>query len=113
MKNKSTYILMYFSFFIYSLSSVFSKLASSLELFSLPYLLCFCGIIFILGIYAILWQQILKKIELSVAMSHKPIVLVYGTLWAVCFFGETVGAKFFIGLALIITGLVVIGVKSE
>ena len=66
-----------------------------------------------LAVYAILWQQVLKKIELSVAMSHKPILLVFGTLWAVCFFGETVGIKFFVGLLFILTGLVIIEVKSE
>lgn len=79
---------------------------------SVPYILCLCGIVFVLGVYAVLWQQVLKRVELSIAMSHKPIVLVFGTLWAVCFFGETVGVKFFMGLALIITGLVVIGVKK-
>ncbi len=80
---------------------------------SVPYILCLCGIIFVLGVYAVLWQQVLKKIELSVAMSHKPIVLVFGTLWAVCFFGESLSIKFFIGLALILTGLVVMESRNE
>lgn len=109
MRNKATYILMFFAFFVYSLSGVLSKFASKFEMFSLSYLLCFCGIIVVLGVYAILWQQILKRIELSVAMSYKPVVLAFGTLWAVFFFGETVDVKFLVALALIVTGLVVMG----
>lgn len=77
------------------------------------YILCFAGIVFILGIYAVLWQQVLKKIPLSIAMSNKPVVLVFGTLWAILFFGETIDDKFFIGIALILAGLFVIGANNE
>lgn len=104
---------MYVAFFIYSLSGIFSKLASKQDFMSLPYILCFAGVIFILGVYALLWQQVLKKIPLSIAMSNKPVVLVFGTLWAVFFFGEMIGIKFFIGIALICAGLFVIGEENE
>ena len=104
---------MYMAFFIYSLSGIFSKLASKHDFLSLPYILCFVGVIFILGFYAILWQQVLKKLPLSIAMSNKPVVLVFGSLWAIFFFGETINVKFFIGIALIATGLFVIGAENE
>lgn len=104
---------MYVAFFIYSLSGIFSKIASKQNFLSLYYNLFFIGIILVLGVYAILWQQVLKKISLSVAMSNKPIVLILGILWAVLFFDETVDVKFFIGIPLIIIGLFVIGVENE
>ena len=104
---------MYMAFFIYSLSGIFSKLASKHDFLSLPYILCFVGVIFILGFYAILWQQVLKKLPLSIAMSNKPFVLVFGTLWAVLLFGEIIGVKFFIGIAIIIAGLFVMGAENE
>ena len=113
MKNKSSFVLMYMAFFIYSLSGIFSKLASKHDFLSLPYILCFVGVIFILGFYAILWQQVLKKLPLSIAMSNKPVVLVFGTLWAVLFLGETIDVKFFIGIVLIVVGLFVIGAGNE
>lgn len=113
MKNKSSFVLMYMAFFIYSLSGIFSKLASKHDFLSLPYILCFVGVIFILGFYAILWQQVLKKLPLSIAMSNKPFVLVFGTLWAVLLFGEIIGVKFFIGIAIIIAGLFVMGAENE
>ena len=104
---------MYISFFIYSLSSIFSKIASQRDFLSFGYIICFCCVFLILSIYAILWQQVLKKIELSVAMSNKPIVLILATIWAVLFFGEQITFKFIIGLVMIFVGIFGIGVRNE
>lgn len=104
---------MYAAFFVYSLAGICSKLASRQVFLSVPYLLCFAGIVAVLGVYAVLWQQVLKKIPLSVAMSNKPVVLIFTTLWAVIFFGEALSIKFFIGIALVFAGLFVIGVEYE
>lgn len=114
MKNKITSILfMYVSFFIYSLSSIFSKLASKTDFLSLKYILLFGCVFVILAVYAVLWQQVLKRVELSVAMSNKPVVLIFTTLWAVFFFGEQITIKFIIGMLLIFAGIFIIGVKNE
>ena len=102
---------MYLSFFIYSLSSIFSKLAAGQVFLSVRYVLCFCGIIAVLGVYAILWQQVLKHIPLSVAMANKPIALVLSLVWAFLLFGESFTAKTVIGIAIIFAGIVIIGVK--
>lgn len=101
---------MYVAFLIYSLSGIISKLASMHTFLSLYYNLCFIGIICVLGIYAFLWQQVLKKIPLSVAMSNKPIVLVLGILWAVLIFDEKITWKLFVGIILILCGILIIGV---
>ena len=108
MKNKSAYILMLLSFFIYSLSSFFSKLASRYEMFSMPYIFCFCGIIIVLGLYGILWQQVLKNIDLSVAMAFKPLCLILSVLWSVIFFSEHLSHKMITGIVLIILGIFII-----
>jgi drug/metabolite transporter (DMT)-like permease len=113
MKKKLSWIFMYVGFIIYSFSGVFSKIASTYDITSFPYILCFSGIIFILGVYAILWQQVLKQIQLSVAMANKPITLVLNILWAVFFFHEQIGIKFFIGFILITLGLVIVLIDNE
>ena len=104
---------MYIAFFIYSLSAVFSKLAAGSKAFSLHFFLCIFGIFAVLAVYAFLWQIVLKNVQLSVAMSNKPVVLIFGTLWAVLIFNEEIGLKFFAGLFLIILGLFIIGFKNE
>ena len=52
---------------IYTLSSVMAKLASGYDALSLPFLFFYGVEILILGIYAIAWQQIIKRCELSAA----------------------------------------------
>ena len=114
MKNKSSFfLLMNLSFFIYSLSSIFSKLAAKKEFLSISYILCFAGIILILGIYALLWQLILKKISLSVAMANKPIALVLSLLWAFLLFKESITPKIIAGIVLILAGVIVIGLGAQ
>lgn len=113
MSNKSSFVLMYISFFIYSLSGICSKLAAGQDFLSVWYVLCFCGIVAVLGVYAILWQQVLKRIPLSVAMANKPVALVLSLVWAFLLFGEVFTAKTIIGVAIILAGIVIIGVKHD
>ena len=111
--NISAFLLMYLSFFIYSLSGVFLKIASYNEILSFKYILLFGMVVLIMGIYAILWQQVLKRIDLSVAMANKPVVLIIGVIIACCFFGEKLNTSIVIGCLLIIIGILIIGFKNE
>lgn len=79
----------------------------------MKYILCFAVIILILGIYAVLWQQVLKKVELSVAMSNKPLVLILGTVWAVLFFNEEISIKFVVGMILIFVGILIVSLEKK
>ena len=56
---------------IYTISSVMAKVASGHKEEHLLFLLFFGLEFILLGIYALLWQQMIKKFELSVAL---PIV---------------------------------------
>ena len=104
---------MYFSFIIYSFSGVFLKIASFNNFLSLKYCFFFGLAVFVLGIYAILWQQVLKKIELSVAMAHKPFVLVLGIALACLLFKEQLTIKLVLGCLLILIGITIVGRKCE
>ena len=112
MKKSFSFFLMYVGFFIYSLSSILTKTASFQEFLSWKYIFCFAGIVAVLGIYAILWQQVLKNIPLSVAMSQKPVALILGLFWALIIFKEPISLKTGIGIILVLFGLVIIGVQN-
>lgn len=113
-KNKSKYIiLLLIGLLFYSITSIFSKLASNERFLSFKYVLLFIGIIVFLGIYAIIWQQVLKNIDLSIAMSFKPLVLVLNTVWATLLFKEVFTLRMFIGFLLIIIGLYVMVLRNE
>ena len=114
MKNKlSVYSLLYVSFIIYSLSGIFLKLASFYKFLSLEYCFFFGLAVFVLGGYAVLWQQVLKRIDLSIAMAQKPFVLVLGIALACLLFKEQLTIRLIIGCLLIILGITIIGRKCE
>lgn len=112
-KNKTKYLfLLMFGLIIYSNASILSKLASNESFLSLEYILFFLLIIFLLFIYAIIWQQVLKHIELSIAMSFKPLVIILNVLIASLIFKENITIKMSIGIVLVVIGIFVV-VKND
>lgn len=97
---------------IYTTSDVAAKYASKYEFLSVEFLLCYGLEIVILGVYAVLWQQIIKRIDLSVAYANRSIALLWSMLWAVLFFGETVTIKNMIGVIVVILGTIIVN-KDE
>lgn len=103
---------MYIAFLMYSTSTIFLKIASEQSFLSPTYILCFVVVIIVLGIYAFLWQQVLKKISLSVAMSNKPITLIFTNMWAYIFWGEMISIKNIVGIIIVLFGIFIV-VRSE
>jgi multidrug transporter EmrE-like cation transporter len=72
---------------------------------SWSYLLWFCGAVLIIGVYAILWQQVLRRIELSTAYMFKGSTLIFTMLFAALIFGEAITIPNIIGSVIIIFGI--------
>lgn len=98
---------------IYTGSSIAAKFAAAQELLSLKFCLFYGIEIMILGIYAILWQQIIKRFELSVAYANRAMVLVWSMLWAVLIFRDEITIQNITGIALVIVGTVVINLDMK
>ena len=62
----------------------------------------------ILGVYAILWQQILKKFDLSIAYANKAIGIVWSMVWAVVLFDDTITWKNICGVILVVVGTIIL-----
>ncbi len=93
---------------IYTLSTVAAKFASNQEFFSIGFIICYGIEIFILGVYAILWQQIIKKFEISVAYANRAMALLWSILWALVFFHEEITIKNIIGVIIVIIGTIIV-----
>lgn len=91
--------------FVYACETIFSKFASQQEMMSAKYLLGLGGAICVMGLYAILWQQILKRIELSTAYMFKGTSLIFVMILASIFFGETITWTNMLGAVIIIIGI--------
>lgn len=90
---------------LYACVSIFTKFASQQEMMSAKYLLGLGGAICVMGLYAIFWQQVLKRIELSTAYMFKGTSLIFVMLLAALLFGETITWTNILGAAIIIAGI--------
>ena len=116
MKNKILFkdiFMLQGVFFIYSINSIVAKFASGREPFSVPFLALYGLELVILGIYAILWQQVIKKFELSVAYANKAVTLIWGMIWGSLIFKEQITFAKVAGILLVVAGIVILNSGKE
>ena len=70
------------------------------------YWLWFAGAVAVIGICAMLWQQVLKRIDLGTAYMFKGTSLIFTMLIAALLFGEAITVPNIIGSVIIIVGIV-------
>ena len=95
-------------FLIYSSANIFMKLSSGEDSIIMSGVY-FAFTIGVLGIYACLWQQILKHIPLTTAFMFKSITVLYGMFFAHMLFHEAITANNVIGALLIVLGIIILG----
>ena len=91
---------------LYSLSSICGKLAAGFDFLSLGFMLCYGGMIAVLGIYAIGWQQIIKRVPLTFAYANRAVTVVWGIIWGALFFHEGISPLKLLGAAIVLAGVV-------
>lgn len=102
------FIQLHILLLIYSIGGICSKLASKEDFFSLEFL-CIYGILFlILVFYAIMWQQILKKMKLVTAYANKSVTIIWAMIWGVLVFKEELTIFNIVGTLIIILGIVLV-----
>lgn len=109
MKQKSNvkmYVLLHALMFLFSLSPVCSKLAGRQPFLSVPFFVFYGLVIVILGVYALAWQQVIKRMPLTMAYANKAVTVVWGMVWGVILFGESITPQKVLGAAVIVAGVV-------
>lgn len=101
-----TYILLHSLLLIYSLTSVVSKLAGNESFLSIRFWIYFSGVIILLGVYAIGWQQVIKKLPLTTAFANKALTIVWGIVWGFLIFNENVTKRKLFGAGIVMLGVV-------
>lgn len=107
------YLLLHILLLMLSFCSVFSKLAASNEFLSIKFCMFYGISIIILGIYAILWQQILKKFTLTTAFLNKAATIVWGMVWGTLIFDETIKIQMIIGAIIVFLGVSLVVMSGE
>lgn len=109
MPSNAVYLLrLHLLILVYSLSTVFSKLAGEYELFSPQFIIFFCLMFLCLGVYAIFWQKILSRFKLSVAYANRAADLFWGIILGSIFFAEPITIQKMVSVAIVFVGILLV-----
>lgn len=98
---------------VYSLSSVCAKLAAGFDFMSLGFIACYGGMIALLGVYAIGWQQVIKRLPLTYAYANKAVTVLWGIVWGVILFQERVSPLKILGALIVLVGVVLFSLAER
>lgn len=90
---------------VFSLLGILSKIAANEPFLSIKFTLHYCIILAGLFIYALVWQQLLKKLPLVTAYANKAVTIIWGIIWGYLFFNEPITVNKIIGAGIIIIGV--------
>ncbi len=106
------FIILHASILMLSFGEVCAKMAGKKEMLSLEFFFFYGLFILLLGIYAIVWQQIIKRLPLNTAYCDKAVNVIWGMLLGTIIFGEQIRWNMILGAAVVIIGVVLV-VKSD
>lgn len=113
MKKIKNVLLLQGVVIIYTVSSVMSKMASASGGSAARFLFFFGMEFVMLGIYAVLWQQMIKRFELSVAYANRSMAVAWSMVWASVFFHDEITVQNIMGVLLVVAGIVIINTGVE
>lgn len=111
-KNMGLFLVLHISLLVSSLSGICSKMAARQD--TIPgFLFWYGGVLLIMGVYAVVWQQILKRLPLTVAYANKPVSLIWGMIWGSLIFREKITWNMVLGAAVIFAGIWMVVTADE
>lgn len=110
-----TFLMMQAIVFVYTLTGITEKYASIMYkkfgLISIQ-VVFFLGLtVLLLGIYAIFWQKVLKRVDLSIAYANKGFGILWSLVYSVLLFKGVITPANVAGIALICLGVWVVNKK--
>ncbi len=112
-KKGRTFAGLHILLMIYSIGGILSKLAAREKFMSTKFCAYYIGLIALLGIYAIGWQQVIKRLSLTTAFANKAITVVWGIIWGMTIFHETITPGQLMGAALVACGVMLYARADE
>ena len=115
MKDKKlrNIILLQLIVIIYTINSIIAKFATSAKPLSLGFFMFYAAEVAVLGIYAICWQQMIKRFDLSIAYANRSMAILWTALWSVAIFHESLSIKQIIGIVLVVIGTVTVNIQTD
>lgn len=112
-KEWRSLLLLHLILMIYSFSGICSKQAAAQPFLSLRFCFFYSIVIILLFFYAVAWQQIIKRLPLTMAFANKAVTVVWGLIWGALFFQEDITLGKVLGAVLVIAGVVLFSLSEE
>ncbi len=98
---------------IYTFNGVLAKMSAKTEPMTFNFFAFYVAEVAVLGVYAILWQQMIKKFQLSVAYANRAMSILWSALWSIVFFHEKLTVKGMCGILLVLAGTILVNMDPE
>lgn len=105
---KRLYLGLHLILMFYAIGGIFSKLAAQESFLSKDYIINYLIVLAILAIYALIWQKLLKKLPLTVAMANKSVTVIWGMIFGYFIFHEQISFFNILGAGIIIIGIIIV-----
>lgn len=105
-QNKKVFLELHLILLLYSICSICTKIAGQVPFLSLQFCFFYGIEICLLGVYAFGWQQVIKRLPLSVAYANKAVTIIWGSLWGAMFFNEDITIGKILGMCIVMIGVI-------
>ena len=113
MSKFKSFVILHIILALFSVSAVFSKLAAMEESLSFKWIIYYGAVLFIMFIYAIAWQQIIKQMPIVTAYANKAVTVIWGIIYGLIIFKEDITVPKIIGAVIIIAGVYLVVTGDE
>jgi len=117
MNRLRSYILLHICVLLFSFTSVFAKSAANAYneggIYSFQLWLFVFLMLAVCVFYAFFWQKVIKNIDLNIGYANRSVYLIWSQIWAVMIFGEHLTPKNILGLAVVMTGVIVVSLTAN
>ncbi|MBQ7588718.1 MAG: EamA family transporter [Lachnospiraceae bacterium] len=113
MSKFKSFVILHIILALFSVSAVFSKLAAMEESLSFKWIIYYGAVLFIMFIYAIAWQQIIKQMPIVTAYANKAVTVIWGIIYGLIIFKEEITVPKIIGAVIIIAGVYLVVTGDE
>ena len=104
-KDLKYFIYLHILLALFSVSAVLSKFAANEEALSLKWMMLYGGVLVIMFIYALAWQQIIKHMPIVTAYINKAATVIWGIVFGSIIFHERITVTKIAGTVIIIAGV--------
>ena len=101
-----TYTVIYLCYLLYSIALVVAKFAGDHPIYSMQAIGLYALAFTLFGCFALVWQQVLKRLPLTVAHANRAVTIIYGMVFGAVLFSETISLNKIFGALIIVFGIV-------